>query len=142
MGVRTEFGTDTAWTFEPAPLSRGAEILKRYGWDGKKRVLVVCPINPFWWPVKPDLTKVAALKLTGQYKEEHYKSIYFHASGEEIDDKLDRYIEGLAQGVRAFQKHRDVFTIMVGMEKLDRMSCELLADRLETRPPVLVHGEL
>lgn len=141
LGVRTEFGTDTAWTFNPAPESVGAEILKRHGWDGKKRVLVVCPINPFWWPVKPDLTKVAALKLAGQYKDEHYKSIYFHASGEEIDEKLDAYIEGLAQGVRAFQKHRDVFTILVGMEKLDRMSAELLAPRLNPSPPVLVSDE-
>ena len=55
LGIRTTGGADTAWTFEPAPPSAGAELLRERGWDGKTPVLVVCPINPFWWPVKPDL---------------------------------------------------------------------------------------
>src|SRR5690606_30603278 len=39
-GVRTTGGTDTAWTFEPAPLRVGAELLRRRGWDGEKKILV------------------------------------------------------------------------------------------------------
>ena len=52
LGVPTELGTDTAWTFEPAPAEYGQSVLRQIGWDGSTPVLVVCPINPFEWPVK------------------------------------------------------------------------------------------
>src|SRR5208337_3609422 len=50
LGVATELGTDTAWTFEPLPAAYGHKALRDAGWDGKTPVLAVCPINPFWWP--------------------------------------------------------------------------------------------
>lgn len=130
LGVRTTSGTDTAWTFEPAPLPEGAQLLRERGWDGEKKVLVMCPINPFWWPVKPDLGKAAARTLVGQFKKEHYRSIYFHHSSPEADEKYDRYIDGLAFAVRQFCRGRDVFPIMVGMERVDRLACEAVAERL------------
>ena len=34
LGIRTRGGADTAWTFEPAPLARGAQLLRAAGWDG------------------------------------------------------------------------------------------------------------
>jgi polysaccharide pyruvyl transferase WcaK-like protein len=52
MGIPTQLGTDTAWTFEPKPAEYGQSVLRQVGWDGKTPVLVVCPINPFEWPVK------------------------------------------------------------------------------------------
>src|SRR5690242_15941 len=52
LGVPTELGTDAAWTFVPHPLSLGQKVLREDGWDGTRPALVVCPINPFWWPVK------------------------------------------------------------------------------------------
>jgi polysaccharide pyruvyl transferase WcaK-like protein len=131
LGIRTTGGTDTAWTFEPAPAEVGARLLREKGWDGKKKVLVVCPINPFWWPVKPDVTKAAALALVGQYRAEHYRSFYFHHSSEESETKHGAYLDGIAEGVRDFTRDRDVFVIMVGMERLDRDACETLASRLE-----------
>jgi len=51
LGIATETGTDTAWTFEPHGLEYGQQALRDLGWDGSSTVLVVCPINPFWWPV-------------------------------------------------------------------------------------------
>jgi polysaccharide pyruvyl transferase WcaK-like protein len=130
LGIRTTGGTDTAWTFEPAPLPEGAKILRERGWDGEKKLLVLCPINPFWWPVKPDLGKAAAKTLVGQFKHEHYRSIYFHHSSPEADEKYERYIDGLAFAVRQFCRGRDVFPIMVGMEQVDRLACEAVAARL------------
>ncbi len=64
------------------------------GWDGRQKVLVVCPINPFWWPVKPDLLKYAAYKLGGQYKHEHYSAFYFHHHGEASDKKYNNVRPG------------------------------------------------
>lgn len=141
LGIRTTGGTDTAWTFEPAPKQVGAEALRRQGWDGEKKVLVVCPINPFWWPVKPDLTKAAARALVGQYADEHYRSFYFHHSSEEADLAYQAYLDGIAQGVDAFCRDRDVFVIMVGMERVDRRACEDLAARLQAPSACFVSDE-
>jgi len=141
LGVRTTAGTDTAWTFEPAPLERGQKLLRDAGWDGKMPILALCPINPFWWPVKPDLAKLAALKLGGEYKLEHYKSFYFHANSAKIDKKLDTYIQAFADATNAFMEDTKVFTILVGMEQLDRRSCELLLPRLDTPAPLFISDQ-
>ncbi len=138
LGIRTRGGTDTAWTFAPAPPGRGAELLRAQGWDGKTRVLAVCPINPFWWPVKPDLAKAVAHGLGGHYRKEHYKSIYFHAHGPEVERKYHAYLDGLARAIVEFGREREVFPILVGMEQLDRKACEALAGRLPQRPPLFV----
>jgi len=61
LGVPTELGTDTAWTFPPNPPEYGRRVLGDHGWDGTKPVLVVCPINPFEWPVRASIGKLLAL---------------------------------------------------------------------------------
>jgi hypothetical protein len=63
LGVTTELGTDTAWTFEPHPKEYGEKLLRQHGWDGTTPVLVVCPINPFWWPVRASVAKFLAKTL-------------------------------------------------------------------------------
>ena len=47
LGVPTELGTDTAWTFEPRPPEYGESVLRQVGWDGRTPVLVVCPDQSF-----------------------------------------------------------------------------------------------
>lgn len=130
LGIPADVGTDTAWTFEPAPPDVGAEVLRKAGWDGVRPVLVVCPINAFWWPVKPDVVKGAANALFGAHANEHYASVYFHAGGPEVAAKQDRYVEALATAVRAYRRRHDVFVACVAMEQLDRSACEDLRDRL------------
>ncbi|MCS6799936.1 MAG: hypothetical protein NZ898_15715, partial [Myxococcota bacterium] len=49
LGIEAHAGTDTAWTFEPAPASVGRALLRRAGWDETSPVLVVAPIDPFCW---------------------------------------------------------------------------------------------
>ncbi|MBX7080989.1 MAG: hypothetical protein K1X88_17450 [Nannocystaceae bacterium] len=136
LGIRTTGGADTAWTFEPAPLPVGAEHLRRAGWDGKTPVLVVCPINPFWWPVKPDIAKAAAMRLVGQYRDEHYQSIYFHHSSPEATAKYENYLDAIATGVDHFCATRKCFPILVAMEQLDKYACEDLLPRLRTPAPI------
>ena len=70
LGVPTELGTDTAWTFEPKPPEYGQSVLRQVGWDGTTPVLVVCPINPFEWPVKASVAKLALHSLAGAYKRQ------------------------------------------------------------------------
>jgi polysaccharide pyruvyl transferase WcaK-like protein len=138
LGIRTTAGTDTAWTFDPAPLEVGHELLTQAGWDGQTPLLAVCPINPFWWPVKPDLVKAAANKIAGQYKGEHYKSIYFHQYSEEKKAKNRAYLAGIAQAVNAFAGEQKVFPILVGMEQLDRLACESLQPLLDMEAPLFI----
>jgi polysaccharide pyruvyl transferase WcaK-like protein len=130
FGVPTELGTDTAWTFEPLPAEYGRRILREVGWDGRTRVLVVCPINPFEWPVKASVGKLAARKLTGAYKDSHYRSVYFHNSGPEADRAYEQYLTGIANAVAAFRQRRNVFVVLVATERLDARPARRISEEL------------
>ena len=134
LAVRTELGTDTAWTFEPLGPDYGQKALRAIGWDGSKTVLVVCPINPFWWPVKASVTKYLVRLTTGAYKESHYRTVYFHHSGPEVDAAYRRYLNGLGNAVDAFSRKHNVFIVLVATERLDLDACEHLSDRLGNAP--------
>jgi len=130
LGVPTELGTDTAWTFEPLSMDYGRKVLREVGWDGAKPVLVVCPINPFEWPVRASIGKLVANKLSGAYKESHYRGPYFHNSGPEADRKYEHYISSIANAVAAFRQRRDVFLVMAATERLDARPARKISERL------------
>jgi polysaccharide pyruvyl transferase WcaK-like protein len=130
LGVPTELGTDTAWTFEPRPPEYGQSVLRRVGWDGKTPVLVVCPINPFEWPVKASVTKYALHCLTGAYKDSHYRTVYFHNSGPSADRAYQHYLTSIANAVDAFRKQRSLFVIMVATERLDARPANRISEKL------------
>ena len=130
LGVPTELGTDTAWTFEPLGAEYGQEILSQVGWDGRTPVLVVCPINPFEWPVKASVAKYAVRSLTGAYKDSHYRTVYFHNSGPAADRAYQQYLTAIANAVAAFRKRREVFVIMVATERLDTRPANRISEKL------------
>jgi polysaccharide pyruvyl transferase WcaK-like protein len=134
LGVPSEAGTDTAWTFEPHPPGYGRKVLADAGWDGKTPVLVLCPINPFWWPVKPSTPKFVAHACFGAYAESHYRTIYFHKSGSAVDAAYEKYLDALASGVSEFRSKHRVFLTLVAMERLDTRACEALASKLGGAP--------
>ncbi|HEY1679460.1 MAG TPA: polysaccharide pyruvyl transferase family protein [Candidatus Sulfotelmatobacter sp.] len=134
LGVPTELGTDTAWTFEPRPAEYGQSILRQVGWNGKSRVLVVCPINPFEWPVKASIAKLAARKLTGAYKASHYRGPYFHNSGPAADRAYKHYLAAISNALEVFRKQRDVFIILVATERLDARPANRISERLGGLP--------
>jgi len=134
LGISTELGTDTAWTFEPHPDSYGRKSLRDAGWDEKTPILVLCPIHPFVWPVKASLAKYAARVTIGAYKESQYRTVYFHESGAEVDRKFKHYLDAFVASTRAFtQKHR-VFPILVAMERLDAVACRAIAAEIPGLP--------
>ncbi|HEX4642691.1 MAG TPA: polysaccharide pyruvyl transferase family protein [Candidatus Acidoferrales bacterium] len=134
LGVASEAGTDTAWTFAPHPPEYGRKALIDVGWDGVTPILTVCPINPFWWPVTPSTPKFLAHACFGAYKQSHYRTIYFHKSGAEVDAAYKTYMAALAQGVKAFRSKRRVFPILVAMESLDTRAADELAPQLGGAP--------
>ena len=129
LGVPTELGADTAWTFEPLPPDYGRKALLDAGWDGKAPVLIVCPINPFWWPVKPSLVKYAA-HAAGAYKDSHYRTVYFHKSGRDVDRAFERYLTAIANAVAAFRQRRNVFVVLAATESLDSRACRRISEKL------------
>ena len=130
LGVPTELGTDTAWTFEPLGAEYGQKALREVGWNGKTPVLVVCPINPFEWPVKASIGKLAVHKLAGAYKESHYRGPYFHNSGPEADRAYEHYLNSIANAVAAFRQKKNVFVIMAATERLDARPCQRISEKL------------
>jgi polysaccharide pyruvyl transferase WcaK-like protein len=136
LGVPTELGTDTAWTFEPSPPEFGQSVLRKTGWDGRTPVLVVCPINPFAWPVKPSVAKYAARTLTGAYKDSHYRTVYFHNSGPAADQAYRQYWNAIANAVDAFRRKKNVFVIMAATERLDTDPAKRIAEKLGGVPVI------
>jgi polysaccharide pyruvyl transferase WcaK-like protein len=134
LGIPTELGTDTAWTFEPHPVEYGRKALRDAGWDEKTPVLVLCPIHPFVWPVKASIAKYIARVTTGAYKDSQYRTVYFHESGPEVDKKYQRYISGFGKAVAAFRERHRVFPILVAMERLDAHACRSMTEFLPGVP--------
>jgi polysaccharide pyruvyl transferase WcaK-like protein len=141
LGLESQVGTDTAWTFEPSPETDVRRLLSGAGWDGKKPLLAVCPINGFWWPVTPSVTKSLLRMTTGAYGDDHYGSLYFHRGGPEVKSKQDAYIRGLAEAVNHIKQTHDAFVFVVGMERLDRSACQSLCHLLGAQTPMFVSDE-
>jgi polysaccharide pyruvyl transferase WcaK-like protein len=140
LGVPTELGTDTAWTFEPLGAEYGQKALRDVGWDGKTPVLAVCPINPFEWPVKASVAKAALHSLTGAYKESHYRGPYFHNAGPEADRAYEYYLSSIAKAVAAFRQKKNVFVALVATERMDARPCGRISGKLGG-VPVLTSDE-
>ncbi len=130
LGVPTELGTDTAWTFEPLGAGYGQKALRDVGWDGKTPVLVVCPINPFEWPVKASVAKAGLHSLMGAYKESHYRGPYFHKAGPESDRAYEHYLSSIAKALAAFRQKKNVFVIMAATERMDARPCRRISEKL------------
>jgi hypothetical protein len=130
LNVQTELGTDTAWTFEPLEPEYGGKALRDAGWDGKLPVWILCPINPFWWPVRPSLVKYVGWASGAVNGESHYRSIYFHNSGPAVQAAYERYLTAFANAVAAFRRQHGIFPIVVGMERLDGDACRRLSAHL------------
>jgi polysaccharide pyruvyl transferase WcaK-like protein len=134
LGIPTELGTDTAWTFEPHPPEYARKTLRSAGWDEKTPILVLCPIHPFVWPVKASIAKYVARVTTGAYKDSQYRTVYFFQSGSEVDKKYRHYISAFGKAAAAFcSKHR-VFPVLIAMEPLDAQACRSMTEFLPGAP--------
>lgn len=134
LGISTELGTDTAWTFEPHPPEYAHKTLREAGWDEKTPILALCPIHPFVWPVKASIAKYIARMTTGAYKESQYRTVYFHQSGDEVNTKYRRYISAFGKAAAAFRQRHSVFPILVAMERLDAHACRSMLEFLPGAP--------
>src|SRR5260370_4894968 len=118
LGISTELGTDTAWTFEPRPSEYARKTLREAGWDEKTPILVLCPIHPFVLPVKASIAKYIARVTTRAYKDSQYRTVYFHQSSPDVNSQYRHYISAFAKAAPAFRERHPVFPILVAMARL------------------------
>jgi len=134
LGISTELGTDTAWTFEPHPPEYARKTLREAGWDEKTPILVLCPIHPFVWPVKASVAKYVARVVTGAFKDSQYRTVYFFQSGDQVGKKYRHYVSSFGKAAAAFRQRHNVFPILVAMERLDAQACRSMLEFLPGTP--------
>ena len=137
LGLRAELGADTAWSFDAASREDSAHTLKRLGWNGVSPIVAVCPINPFWWPVRP----FPSLRVTAANRHLHYGSIFFHAHSGARQHAYRVYLVQLAEAVQAIATARGAFVLVVAMERVDRIACNELSALLSVPCAKLVGAD-
>jgi polysaccharide pyruvyl transferase WcaK-like protein len=119
MGMACEMGVDTAWTFHAESAEWAEkELMQKASWDGKKDILGVAVINPFCWPVRPDLEKWSS-GYGEEHPEEWYESFMFFTFTEERKKLFADYLTNIAYAVDNFSKKYDMHVVIFGMEALD-----------------------
>jgi polysaccharide pyruvyl transferase WcaK-like protein len=133
MGLKGHIGADTAWTFPPAEKSWVASELKeKAGWDGARPVVGVACIDPWSYPVRPNISKTVKAALTRNW-ENHYEKVYFFTASER-QGKYPAYLKGLADAVNEFKKKNDVDVVIVGMDWTDLDACKDLQKLIDGNP--------
>jgi polysaccharide pyruvyl transferase WcaK-like protein len=130
-GYSARVGTDTAWVFEPAPKAWAlAELNAKLGWTGDEPLVGVSVINPYWWPVRPDLKRFfSGARLTSP--EYHYDRFYFMTDTQERRAKFRAYLEAVARCVNRLASELRCKVAVFGMEGLDLHPCQELSKLLE-----------
>lgn len=138
MGIRTKLGADPAWTFEPEQ-SESLDLLIRSGWNGKDKIAVLCPINPFCWPVVIDVERGKAAAANLEKSEYQRDGISFHSWMPANAIKYDRYLDAFSDLVH-WLRGRQYFVVQVGMQDIDGSSCSSLNQRMSSAIPTFIRG--
>jgi polysaccharide pyruvyl transferase WcaK-like protein len=141
LGLRAAPGADTAWTFRAASRERGQALLRSIGWNGFDPVIAICPMNPFWWPVRPSPRMARELRRSGLHKDRHFASVFFHAESPDIARRYRTYLDQLASAVRELCRSMSAFPAIVAMDRVDRPACHDLAALVQSRGGVVVGAE-
>lgn len=138
LGLRAAPGTDTGWTVPASAPEAGRALLRARGWNGHDPVLTICPMNPFWWPVRPSPQMAREFRRTGAHKDRHYASLFFHAASPDIERKYQTYLTQLGQAVRDLCRPLSAFPVIVAMERVDEAACRDLSVIIDARDTVIV----
>lgn len=138
LGLTAKRGTDTAWTFDSASGRKAAmDLLREAGLDGKRPLLAIAPVNPYWWPVKPSMFKWAVTAL-GDKRFLQFQKWYFFSWSAERKRLYERYLDNLAGAAVTFARERGFAPVIIGMEKLDEDACKQLGGRMGADVPILL----
>ena len=138
LGLQGHIGTDTAWTFDCSRSDAWAETeLRRRGWDGNKPLLGVAVINPFWWPVRPSITRLIKAVVTGK-RDLQFQSWYFFSDSPERRRAFARYLQAVASAVTRYSTEHNLQPVLIGMERLDADAIGRLQQMLPEKAPVFL----
>ena len=141
LGIKGHRGTDTAWTFVAS--DKGNKVfteLYKKGWDGKKPLIGVAPINPFWWPVKPSLWKYFISFVTGN-RDLQFQKWYFFSWSKDRKHRYEKYLTELAKAINEQVYMNETHVVIIGMEQLDEAACLRLAELLDQPASILLSRE-
>lgn len=130
IGLNVLPGVDTAWSFDPGNSDWARKQLKQSGWDGQQPLLTICPVNPYWWPVRADPERYRAFLQDGSHAENHYGFFYFHAESEEISRKFEAYIQSICQAVESWGRQKNAHVVLIGMDRIDQAAVKALSAQL------------
>lgn len=128
-GLNARPGADTAWSFAPSPPSRGAALARAAGWTSGS-MLMVCPANPFWWPVRADPRRAIQTRREGRADPLAYGYVFFHHDDAEAQRRYRRYVAELASAVRTLATDMGAHPVLVAMEQADEIACRDVAEAL------------
>ena len=132
LGLKGHVGTDTAWTFQTEEgMAWARQYLVNAGWNGKKPLIGVAPINPFCWPVRPSFWRWIKAQITRDFSQQ-YDKLYFFSDSFERRQKFKNYLIEMATAVNRYSMEHDAFVIILGMEKLDADVCALLERQIDS----------
>lgn len=131
LGVQTQPGADTAWTYRAPHSARAAAR--------GSRIAALCPNNPFWWPVVADAARARLLDARREVSPFRYGPLHFHSWDDTRAAAYDAYLArfaDIAEGLR----QQGYTPVLVGMEQLDRAACADLAARLPFAVEIVARG--
>lgn len=114
--------------------------MRQSGWNGTAPLLGVAPINPFLWPVKASLLRWLRGVFTGKW-DGRYDRWYFFSGSPARQAAYAEYISQLAAAISRFCEVHGCFPVLIGMERLDAESCQLLAQQLEMPCAMVLSGD-
>ncbi|MFH1435512.1 MAG: hypothetical protein ABIJ56_07320 [Pseudomonadota bacterium] len=132
LGLEGHLGTDTAWTFPAGPEEWVAARLEEIGRAGGQPIIGACVTNPFWWPVKPSLTRLARAAVTRSW-DDHYRKWYFFSYSEEGRRRMADYTRAVAAALDNFADRHKGLVVILGMDARDLDACKQL--QLELKHP-------
>jgi polysaccharide pyruvyl transferase WcaK-like protein len=132
LGLKGHLGTDTAWTFDSSSKKRLAHMqLIQSGWDGKKPLLGLALMNPFYWPVRPSVYKWVKAYLSNHW-ENHSSKWYFFSWSQEKEALYQAYLKGIAEVACASVEQFGFHVVVIGMEAIDAKVCLKFREILDT----------
>ncbi len=133
IGLEALPGADTAWSFDPENSDWAKQQLKQSGWEEGQPIITVCPVNPYWWPVRADSVRYEAFLKDGSHADYHYGFMYFHAESDEKARQFESYVQALSEAVEKWSKTINAHIMIIAMDRVDRAACEAVSEKLSCK---------
>jgi polysaccharide pyruvyl transferase WcaK-like protein len=129
LGLKGHLGTDPGWTFTGHSREWAEqELRQKFGWDGQKKIIGIAPLNPFQWPIKPDLARLLRAKLANNWTN-HYEKYFFFTDSSHRQAGYQAYCQAFAAALDWYCQTYKTTSILIAMDALDESVCRDIAAR-------------